>query len=252
MQISTTMKRILIFLGILVSLTAAHFVFAQTPEGVITYEVKINMHRRLPPDREGMKEMMPEFNVHKDQLFFNATESLYKPVVEEEEDEFAGEDGGGMRMRFRRPDAEVYFNHSSSKKVIQQEFMGKKYLIEDSIKITPWKFGTEVKTILGYQCRQATFHNEERKQTIVAWYTDKLRPFLGPEIYTTLPGTVIQVDINDGERVITALKVEPRALKKGELKIPSSGTKITEKEFRKMMDEQMQRMGREGGVMIRN
>jgi GLPGLI family protein len=252
MQISTTMKRILIFLGILVSLTAAHFVFAQTTEGVITYEVKINMHRRLPPDREGMKEMMPEFNVHKEQLFFNTTESLYKPVVEEEQDEFANEDGGGMRMRFRRPDAEVYFNHSSSKKVTQQEFMGKKYLIEDSIKITPWKFGTESKTILGYPCRQATLYNEERKQTIVAWYTDKLRPFLGPEIYSTLPGAVIQVDINEGERVITALKVEPRVLKKSELKIPSGGTKITEKEFRKMMDEQMQRMGREGGVMIRN
>ena len=157
-----------------------------------------------------------------------------------------------MRMRFRRPNAEIYFNHAASKKVTLQEFMGKKYLIEDSVKITPWKFGTEVKTILGYACRQATFFNEERKQTIVAWYTDKLRPFLGPEIYTTLPGAVVQVDINDGERVITAIKIEPRALKKSELKIPSGGTKITEKEFRKMMDEQMQRMGREGGVMIRN
>lgn len=246
------MKRILIFLGILVSLTAAHFVFAQTAEGVITYEVKVNMHRRLPPERQGMKEMMPEFDVHKEQLSFTATESLYKPVIEESEDDFAGEDGGGMRMRFRRPNAEVYFNHASSKKVTQQEFMGKKYLIEDSVKITPWKFGTEVKTILGYACRQATFYNEERKQTIVAWYTDKLRPFLGPEIYTTLPGAVVQVDINEGERVITAIKIEPRTLKKGELKIPSGGTKITEKEFRKMMDEQMQRMGREGGVMIRN
>lgn len=247
------MKRILVFLGILVSITAAHFVFAQTAEGVIVYEVKVNMHRRLPPERQGMKEMMPEFDIHKEQLFFTGTESLYKPLIEEEVDDFASEEGGGgMRMRFRRPNAEIYFNHTASRKVTQQEFMGKKYLIEDSVKITPWKFGTEVKTILGYACRQATFYNEERKQTIVAWYTDKLRPFLGPEIYTTLPGAVIQVDINEGERVITAIKVEPRALKKSELKIPSGGTRITENEFRKMMDEQVQRIGREGGVMIRN
>lgn len=247
------MKRILVFLGILVSITAAHFVFAQTAEGVIVYEVKVNMHRRLPPERQGMKEIMPEFDVHKEQLFFTGIESLYKPLIEEEMDDFASEEGGGgVRMRFRRPNAEIYFNHTASRKVTQQEFMGKKYLIEDSVKITPWKFGTEVKTILGYACRQATFYNEERKQTIVAWYTDKLRPFLGPEIYTTLPGAVIQVDINEGERVITAIKVEPRALKKSELKVPSGGTRITETEFRKMMDEQMQRMGREGGVMIRN
>jgi GLPGLI family protein len=251
MQISITMKRILIILGIVVSMMAAHFVFGQTTEGVITYEVKVNMHRRLPPDREGMKEMMPEFNIHSDQLFFNEKESLYKPVIEEEDD-FADE-GGNVRMRFMRPEAEYYFNHSASKCVRLQEFMGKKYLIEDSLKITPWKFGSEVKTINGYECRQATLYIEDRKQNIVAWYTDKLRPYMGPENFNTLPGTVIQIDMNNGERVITAQKIEKRTLKKGELKIPSGGTKITEKEFRKMMEAQMQRMGREGGnVMIRN
>jgi len=63
----------------------------------------------------------------------------------------------------------------------------------------------------------------------------------------------VQVEINDGERVITLVKMEPRALKKGELKIPSGGTKITEKDFRKMMEEQMQRMGgRDGNIIIRN
>jgi GLPGLI family protein len=152
-----------------------------------------------------------------------------------------------------RPEAEYYFNHSASKRVRLQEFMGKKYLIEDSLKITPWKFGSEVKTINGYECRQATLYIEDRKQNIVAWYTDKLRPYMGPENFNTLPGTVIQIDMNNGERVITAQKIEKRTLKKGELKIPSGGTKITEKEFRKMMEAQMQRMGREGGnVMIRN
>ncbi|HEY9045311.1 MAG TPA: GLPGLI family protein, partial [Ohtaekwangia sp.] len=73
------MKRIIIFLGILVSLTAAHFVFGQSAEGIITYEVKVNMHRRLPPDREQMKETIPEYNIHQDQLVFNTNESLYKP-----------------------------------------------------------------------------------------------------------------------------------------------------------------------------
>jgi GLPGLI family protein len=251
MQLSKTMKRIIILLGILVSLTAAHFVFGQSTEGVITYEVKVNMHRRLPPDRQDMKSMLPEYNVHLDQLFFNTSESLYQPV-EEEDDDFADENGG-MRMRFRRPNAVFYVNQESSRRVMQQEFMGKKYLIEDSIRIMPWKFGSEVKTIKGYECRQASYYNEERKQNIVAWYTTALRPFIGPENFNTLPGLVVQVEINDGERVITLSKLEPRALKKGELKIPSGGTKITEKDFRKMMEEQMQRMGgRDGNVIIRN
>jgi GLPGLI family protein len=247
MQISTTMKRILIIVGVLVALVTS-LTFGQTTEGVILYEVKINMHRTLPPDRQEMKSMMPEFRTMQDQLVFNATESLYKPV-EEEEDDFVNENGG-MRMQFRRPMSEIYLDVANQRRVAQREFFGKQYLIEDTVKVQPWKFGTATKTVMGYECRQASVYNEERKQNIVAWFTDKLRTGLGPETYGTLPGAVLQVDFNDGERTLTAKKIEPRALRKGELKIPNSGTRTTEEAFRKMVQEQSQRMGGSGGNII--
>lgn len=250
MKISLTMKRIILLLGVLVSLTATHFVLAQASEGVITYEVKVNMHRRLPPEREAMKSMMPEFNIHQDELFFNSNESLYKPIVEEEEDDDV--EGEGMRMRFRRPQTEYYVDQASSRRVVLQEFLDKKYLIDDSLKISPWKFGAETKTILGYECRQASYFNEDRKQNVVVWYTPALRPFLGPEGFNTLPGTVLQVELNEGERIITAKKIDSRPLAKSELKIPSGGTKTTEADFRKMVDEHMKRMGTNGNIIIRN
>jgi GLPGLI family protein len=248
------MKKILLILGLLVSVTAARVVFAQsTTAGLITYEVKVNMHRRFGPDQQVMKERMPEYIIHKDQLFFNAAESLYKPVEEEEEEEDFAEDlRGGPRMRFRRLQAEHYFNQTTAKHIMLQDFMGKKFLIEDSITVTPWKLGTEIKTIQGYECKDARYYDEERKQNIVVWYTDKLRPFLGPEDYNSLPGTVLQVDINTGERIITAQKIEFRALTKSEMKIPTGGQRTTEEQFRKMMDEQHKRMGERGGMTIRN
>jgi GLPGLI family protein len=136
---------------------------------------------------------------------------------------------------------------------VLQEFMAKKYLIEDSLKVMPWKFGTETKEVKGYPCKQASYYNEERKQNIIAWYTDKLRPFLGPENFNTLPGAVLEININDGERIVTAKTIELRSLKKNEIKIPSGGTKTTEKEYRKMVSEQMERMRANGGnVIIRN
>ena len=241
------MKRILLIIGILVSLAAVQTVFAQS-EGAITYEVKINMHRNLPADRQEMKNMIPEFRTNQDMLVFNASESLHKPIIEDEEDQF--DNGGGARMRFMRPMNEVYVNQEQSKRILLQDFMGKKYLIEDSLSVMPWKFGNETKEISGYACKQASYYNEERKQTIVAWYTDQLRPFLGPENFNTLPGAILQVDINDGERIITAKNIELRALKKNELKAPSGGTKTTQQEFRKMMSEQMERMRANGGNMI--
>jgi GLPGLI family protein len=243
------MKRILLFLGVLVCLTAAHVVFGQT-EGSVIYEVKMNMHRNIPKEREEMKNMIPEFRKSRDQLFFNASESLYKAV---EEDDDTDVDNGGMRMVIQRPKNETYVNQAATKRVLLQEFMGKKYLIEDSLKVTPWKFGSETREVKGYACKQASFYNEERKQNVVAWYTDKLRPFLGPENFNTLPGAVLLVDINDGERIITAQTIELRPLKKNEMKIPSGGTKTTEPEFRKMVREQMEKMGATGGnIIIRN
>jgi GLPGLI family protein len=243
------MKKILLLLGVLVSITAAQVAFGQT--GVITYEVKVNVHRTLPKEREAMKDMIPEFRTSDDQLFFNDTESLYKPVEEEEEEDETV--NSGMRMHIQRPMNETYVNQANSKKIRLQEFMGKKYLMEDSLKLMPWKFGSETKEIIGYLCKQASFYHEERKQTIVAWYTDKLRAFLGPENFHTLPGAILQVDINNGERTITAKNIEQRPLKKNELKVPAGGTKTTEDEFRKMVDAQLERMRANGGnVIIRN
>ena len=156
-------------------------------------------------------------------------------------------------MRIQRPMNETYINRAEAKRIRLQEFMGKKYLIEDSLKLMAWKFGSETKEVSGHLCKQASYYNEERKQSVVAWYSDKLRPFLGPENFNTLPGVILQVDINDGERTITAKNIELRSLKKNELKVPSGGTKTTEEEFRKMVETQMERIRANGGnIIIRN
>jgi GLPGLI family protein len=251
MEISTTMKKIILLIGILVSVTAAHVVFGQVTEGIISYEDKVNVHRTLPEDRQEMKDMIPEFRTSQQHLAFNADESLYKPLEEDVADEDI--EGPGMRMRFRRSQSEFYVNQAESRRAVLQEFMGKKYLIEDSLRIIPWKFSNDVREIKGYQCKKATYYNEERKQNITAWYTDKLRPFLGPESFTTLPGAVLMIDINDGERMVTATKIEGRPVKKNELRLTPGGTKITEAEFRKTREEQIEKMKANGGnIIIRN
>jgi GLPGLI family protein len=223
------------------------------------------MHRRIPAERAEMKSMIPEFRTTKEQLVFNAEESLYKPIIEDDEEDMAstpGGSGGGMRIMMRPQNSETYLNQASGKILSKQEFMGKDYLIEDSVKMSPWKFSTATKTILGYECKQAYYTDEVKlningndvieKREITAWYTDRIRPFVGPERFNTLPGAVLAVDINNEERVIVAKKVELRGLKKNELKVPSGGTKTTQAEYRKMVDEQMKQMGGRGGMMIRN
>lgn len=260
------MRRLILMLGMLVCILAAHAVFAQQ-QGVITYENRVNMHRNIPADRQEMKAMVPEFRVTKMQLFFNAEESLYKPIIEDEEEQFGG---GGVRMSFRMPKVETYTNASTSLILSLQELMGKRYLITDTVKMSPWKLGTETKEVLGYTCRMAYFtHTQEitamriengtptpEKRTITqeitAWYTDQIRPALGPERYNTLPGTVLALDVNNGERVIVARNIELRELKKDEMKVPDASTKLTQAEFRKLQEEQMERMRANGRTIMRN
>lgn len=243
------MKAFSTSLLMLLLLLITQLVYAQ--EGVILYENIMNMHRRLGPEQEAMKSMIPEYRTTRQQLFFNGHESLYK-VMEEDEEPFTAS-GGGMRMSLRIPLNETYFDLNAGQKVLLTEFMGKKYLIEDSISISPWKFGSETRNILGYTCKQAYYEDEAKKMAVVAWYTDQLRPALGPETYNSLPGAVLALDINNGERVIKAVKIDQRPLKKGEVSRPGKGQKVTQQEYQAMVEEQMERMRRNGGnVIIRN
>ncbi len=249
------MKRLLLIAGILVSVAAARLVFAQAKDkGVITYEVKMNLHRTLPPGNEQMKAMIPEYRSSKIQVFFAGTTSITKMLIEEEEDQDINATGGATTFRFSPPNIETYFDQATQLVTTAQEFIGKQYLIEDTLKTDPWKFGTETKTILGYECRQAYYTDEtnpDRKREITAWFTDQLRPNLGPERFLSLPGTVLAVDVNNGERVLVARDIKFKELKKGDLKKPVTGNKITRKEFQAIMDEfRKQNGGR--GMVIRN
>jgi len=237
-------KHLVVFIGLIFILPGGQSLWAQS-EGVITYEITVNNHRNIPADQEGRKAMVPQYRTFKQQLFFNSAGSLYKPLIEEEEDE---QQRPGRRFRMG---AINYTDQSASLFLTQMDVFGKKYLVSDTLKPAPWKFGTETKVIQGYDCMQAFYTtNDDRKQTITAWYTAKLPPMLGPERYNTLPGAVLAVDVNNAERVIVAKKIEVRPLGKDELKAPTEGQKVTSEEFKKIMQDQRSQRG--SGDRLRN
>lgn len=251
------MKRLIILLGVIMSLAAgANIATAQNSEGVILYEITSNLHRRIPKEREQMKSMIPEFRTEKAQLFFNATESSFKTVEEDTEEQMASTpQGGGMQIRMRTPKSDIYLDNNTQERTAVQESMGKEYLVSDTLKIAPWKFGTETKTIMGYECKQAFYTDEsrpDRKEEITAWYTDQIRPFLGPDRFHSLPGTILAIDVNNAERVVVARQIDLRPLKKNELRKPTKGEPVSQAGYRKIVDEQMKKTNGQGTFMIRN
>ncbi|MDZ7878972.1 MAG: GLPGLI family protein [Saprospiraceae bacterium] len=232
----------LIFLFVLSSFSTIFYAqTASTTEGVITFEEKINMHRRL--QNEQMKAMIPEFRISNMMFYFRGEECMYKPD-ENEEDEETNSNGGG---RFRRPQGETYRNITVNKQVSTSEWAGKKYLIEDTLRQTAWKIGSDTKKVAGYECTKATFRDTARKVELIVWFTMDLPLSAGPQMYGSLPGLILEVDLNNGELVTTAKKIEFKKIKDKDIVVPTKGEKITQAELRKKREEWIKANGGRGG-----
>ena len=240
------MKKILLSAAALVAINA---VSAQIKEGVIVYERKMNLHRRITDEQ--IKAMMPEFKTSKHQLLFSDSTSIYKAVPEENvPDPFASGEGGGVTMRMGGGEnAEQYRNFSQAKAVESMQLGAKTYLIEDTIKAQSWKLTSETSTILNYPVRKATGQTD-RGQTIDAWYTESIPSPAGPESFANLPGVILKVNINNGETVYTAISVTDK-VNRNDIKEPKKGKKIDRAEFMKMMQESMFTPGAGSNRVIR-
>lgn len=233
------------------------FISNQIDQGVITYTTKVNMHKRIPSEQEEMKKMIPEFNSSQQMLIFDELTSLFKalPVDENPFDQGPGAGGQRMVMRVMMQD-EIFLDRDADMVTQLREFMGKKYIIKKDANRIPWKLGQETKEVNGFLCRNATYKDENERE-ITAWYTEEIRLPIGPQNFYGLPGLILEVAINTDEVVITAEKIDIRALKKNELREPKGGQEISDEDYRAMVEEQMEKMGAQRGqrgfrMMIRN
>jgi GLPGLI family protein len=222
-------------------------------------------------------------------LNFDKSASIYK---EEEKLETPGTQGGGMRMMssMMGGGGTFYKNVKSKSYAVDKEFMGKEFLIKDSLPNLNWKMEAETRMIGGYNCFKATavrpvsksdFRNfrskkeekpEETKTAdtakkttfmedmempkeviITAWYTPEIPVNQGPENYWGLPGLILEV--NDGKTTILCSKVVMNTKEKAEIKEPTKGKVVTQKEYDEIVVKKMEEMremnqGR-GGMQMR-
>ncbi|MNQ56155.1 hypothetical protein D3C85_702710 [compost metagenome] len=238
---------------------------------------------------ERMKKMLEKTFI----LNFDKSASIYK---EEEKLETPGQQGGGMRIMmnsFMGGGGTFYKDVKSKSYTVDKEFMGKEFLVIDSLPKLNWKMESETKQIGGYTCYKATavkeasktdFRNfrpkngddkkpedkkEDTKKTsgetktnfqdnfeipkeiiITAWYSPEIPVNQGPENYWGLPGLILEV--NDGRTTILCSKIVLNAKDKVEIKAPTKGKVISQKDYdetviKKMEEFREMNRGREGG-----
>lgn len=257
---------------------------AQEFQGMAVYESKTSTsdfkanfggNREITPEmqkniEERMKKMMEKTFV----LNFDKTASIYK---EEEKLEAPGQNGGGMRMMssMMGGGGTTYKNVKEKTYSVDKEFMGKEFLVKDSLPKLQWKMENETKQIGGYTCYKATavkpvsqsdFRNfrakEEKKDdkkaekekttnfmdsfempkevTVTAWYAPEIPVSQGPENYWGLPGLILEV--SDGKTVILCSKIVLNPKEKAVIKAPTKGKEITQKEYDETVTKKMEEM----------
>ena len=281
---------------------------AQEFQGMAVYESKTSTsdfktrmegNKDMTPDmqkmiEERMKKMFEKTFI----LNFNKSASIYK---EEEKLDAPGQGGGGMRIMssMMGGGGTNYKNVKQKTYSVDTEFMGKEFLIKDSLPNYAWKMESETKLIGGYTCFKATavrpvsqsdFRNfrskkEEPKKeeakgeavktegeakktnfmddfelpkeiTITAWYSPEIPINQGPENYWGLPGLILEV--NDGKTIILCSKIVLNSKEKAEIKEPTTGKVISQKEYDETVVKKMEEFrqmnqgkGGNGGMQMR-
>ena len=67
-----------------------------------------------------------------------------------------------------------------------------------------------------------------------------------PSGYGGLPGLILAVEMNDGNRRLEAIGIDLKPLENKVLKKPARGKKVTHEEFENIVAEKMKEMGMEG------
>lgn len=240
------------------------------------FKVRMEGNKNINPDmqkmmEERMKKMFEKTFV----LNFDKSSSIYK----EEEKLEASSQGGGMRMMMgsMTGGGGTYYKNVKDKTYsIDKDFMGKEFLVKDSLASLNWKMEAETRVIGGYTCYKATavkeasktdFRNfrpkkeeepkkesdkpaEEKKTnfmdaielpkeiTITAWYTPEIPVNQGPEGYWGLPGLILEV--NDGKTIILCSKVVLNPKEKAEIKAATKGKVVNQKEYDETVIKKME------------
>lgn len=237
------MKKYFITLNLIL---LTNFIFSQNKGTVYYQEIRklhFNIQGNAPPPPD-----LPTENTNYTVLYFNEISSLYKNDESKQSDPMTmdEESGEGDRMiiKMSAPDNRVYCDLENKIMIRQEDFMQRKFLVENEIKSSGWKITGNQKTILNYTCMEAV--REDSLGKTIVWFTPAIPVSSGPQKFAGLPGLVLEANMDNGEQIILATRISPELDEKQILK-PKDGKKVSEDEYNAIVDEKLKEMGVDRG-----
>jgi GLPGLI family protein len=236
------MKNILL----LVLAITASFISANaqhTMHGKIEYERRTNIHRTIDQmdDEqkqwiEKMRSQIPKHSVSYFDMAFTTQHSIYMPGRES--------DQVTNYWFARSPAAEnvVYTDFTTGRVTAEKQIYEERFLVKDTMRRIKWKIQDEVRTIADYKCRRAVGLMYDSVY-VVAFYTEDIPASGGPEMFSGLPGMILEVAVPRLHTTWLALKVDFNKPDEKTFAIPKKGKEVTQKEMHATLSTSLKRWG---------
>ncbi len=227
------------YLFLILTVAASINISSAQKEGKISYTETVKLDIQFEGMDESMKSMIPQSQSLQKELLFKNNTSLYQTKKGESLDDLNIEsDDGAFQIKIMMDDdvEDILYKNLSNKTITHQRgMMGKAFLVKDELPNHIWKITNEKVKYIGYECQKAVMETD--KDFVVAWFTSQIPVQIGPGNYHGLPGAILMLSINDGERDIKASNIELASIDDKEIKAPKDGKKVNEKEFEKIRIE---------------
>jgi len=235
--------------------------FSQDFQGKAYYMSKISVDKSFLDNPQtaqykGYMEKMLKRNTEKDYVLeFNSTESIYTEQKKLEIDD--GRSGYNWMAQYVGDNiGKLYKNINDKVSINETEFMGRFFLLTDSLSDQKWKMTGDSKKIGKYTCYKASYEKEVeestfsfgnseqnlnnqkkkmRKVNVVAWFTPEIPIATGPSWYGGLPGLILE--INDDKTTVLCTKIVMNPTEKTKIKRPKKGKVIATSDFLVLQDE---------------
>ncbi len=238
------MKQILFIITIIFCLPQLQ---AQKKQGEIIYQViqqpKKTDDKKVDPRFSAFMKKNNDPDTSKMILSYSENISLYKKY-ESEEDKKENKRYAYYSIG-EKNDKSVYKNLELNKYIKKEILLGKGFLVTDSIPDYKWKFHNQQKKILDYTCMKITY--QDTLITLEAWFTPQIPISFGPENFGNLPGVVLEIDINNGDRIITAEQIEIGKELEEEIKLPKKMKILDREKYEKLKKKKKEEQKRYKG-----
>lgn len=226
---------------ILIVLSPAVVTAQYLAQGKIEYERKVNIHRQMEDmDNneffERIKSQIPKFTIAYFDMYFNSSKIIYKPG-KETENPFKMFGGGPATDNVVLTDL-VKRTVMSNKQIYEQKFS-----VQDSMRKMQWKITDEIRTIANYKCRKAVGKICDTVY-VVAFYTDDIMVSGGPEMFSGLPGMILELAVPRLYTTWVASKVDITAPKETDFAFTEKGKKVTQQELNESLANSLKAWGK--------